>query len=397
MMIFREHYLHKIRGFYSSDLIKTITGIKGSGKTVLLQQMMDEINKESDNLIYLNFEDKETSQKIKNDLDLIEYVHEKRKAGKCYVFLDEVQTLENWNLACRSLILDNISLFITGSNSKLLSGEFTKELSGRYVSFRVKPFVYKELLEYAKALNKDVSILDYLIYGGFPKILELENKEEIRNYLNDLNDTIVINDIVRRYKIRKINLFERLVDFILVSNSRILSINSISNYLKNEEIDLSLNSIIKYVDYLKEAFVINHIPQFSTKAKRKLRYYEKIYDEDVSFNSIRVLDQRFDYTHNLENIVYNELLYMGYNLQVYKVDEYEIDFLAVKDFKKYLIQVAYSIVDQGTYEREMRPFALLDNSMKKIIITNDEADFSTSTVIHLKLKDFLRMDDLEGI
>lgn len=396
-MITREHYLKKIRGFFKSDLIKIITGIRRSGKSTILDQVRNEISKTSDNIINLNFENRSVSSKIKNDLDVIDYIKEKRKAGKCYVFLDEVQTLENWNLACRSLILDNISLFITGSNSKLLSGEFTKELSGRYVSFRVKPFVYKELLEYAKELNKDVSILDYLIYGGFPKILECENKEEIRNYLNDLNDTIVINDIVRRYKIRKINLFERLVDFILVSNSRILSINSISKYLKKEEIDLSLNSIIKYVDYLKEAFVINHIPQFSTKAKRKLRYYEKIYDEDVSFNSIRVFDQRFDYTHNLENIVYNELIYMGYNLQVYKVDEYEIDFLAIKDFKKYLIQVAYSIVDQGTYEREMRPFALLDNSMKKIIITNDEADFSTSTVIHLKLKDFLRMDDLEGI
>lgn len=396
-MIIREHYLKQIRDFYESDLIKIITGIRRSGKSTILNQVRNEIQEKTDNIIYLNFEDRAVSYKIRNDIDLINFIKAHRKEGKCYVFLDEIQLLENWNLACRSLPLDNISLFIIGSNSKLLSGEFIKELSGRYVSFRVKPFVYKELIEYGKELGKEVPVIDYLIYGGFPKILEFKTKEDIRLYLNDLNDTIVINDIVNRYKIRKTTLFERLVDYILVSNGRILSLNSIANYLKNEKIRLSLNSTIKYVDYLKEAFVINQIPQYSNKAKRKLDYFEKIYDEDVSFNSIRVLDQRFDLTHNLENVVYNELIYMGYELQVFKINEYEIDFLAIKGFKKYLIQVAYSIVDQKVYEREMRPFSLLDNSNKKIIITNDEIDFSTSTVVHLKLKDFLLMNDLEGI
>lgn len=394
-MIKREHYIKPMRSFYDSDLIKIITGIRRCGKSVVLEQVKDEIAKKTDNIIYLNFEDRSISSNIKNDLELIHYIDEHRKEGKCYVFLDEIQMLDNWNLACRTLRLKDISLFITGSNSKLLSKEFTKELSGRYVSFRIRPFVYKEIIEYSKFLNKSVSIIDYLVYGGFPKIFELDNKDAIKRYLNDLDETIVINDIKNRYKIRKDDVFKRLVNFVLISNSRIFSANSICDYLKKERISCSVNTIMKYLSYLEEAYIISRVTQYSKRAKKELDFYVKLYNEDVAFNSIRCIDNRFDLTHNLENVVYNELLYMGYNLHVYNNHGLEIDFIAEKEGKKYLIQVAYSIAENKAYEREFKAFNSLDNSMKKIIITSDELDYSTSVIEHIKLKDFLLMENLD--
>ena len=395
-MIKREHYLKSIRPFYDSDLIKIITGIRRCGKSVILDQVMDEIKQKTDNLIYLNFEDKKIKDEIKNGDVLIDYVENNRKKGKCYVFLDEVQVIDNWSSAVKTLRLYDNSVFITGSNSKLLSKEFTKELSGRYVSFKVRPFVYKEIKEYSKELNIEVPIIDYIIWGGFPKRFEFNN--EARNiYLKDLEDTIVINDLINRYKIKKVELFKSLVNFILQSNSRIISAKSIHDYIKHSHESCSINTIIKYIEYLEEAYIIEKIKTFSTKKKNELKYYYKVYNEDVAFNSLKCMDGRYDLTHNLENIVYNELIYMGYNLNVFNDGNNEIDFLAQKDNKKYYIQVAYSLEDEKTYNREFRPFTNLDNSNKKIIITNDEIDYSTSTVVHIKLKDFLELDSLDSI
>ena len=392
MMIKREHYLKSIRPFYDSDLIKIITGIRRSGKSVILDQVINEIKEKTDNFIYLNFEDKKIKDKINNGDLLIEYVENNRKEGKCYVFLDEVQVIDDWSSAVKTLRLHNNSVFVTGSNSK----EFTKELSGRYVSFQVRPFVYKEIKEYAKELNIEVPIIDYIVWGGFPKRFEFNN--EARNvYLKDLENTIVINDLINRYKIKKVDLFKSLVNFVLQSNSRIISAKSIHDYIKHSHESCSINTIIKYIDYLEEAYIIEKIKPFSTKKKNELKYYYKVYNEDVAFNSLKCIDGRYDLTHNLENIVYNELIYMGYNLNVYSDGNNEIDFLAQKDNKKYYIQVAYSLEDEKTYNREFRPFANLDNTNKKIIITNDEIDYSTSTVVHIKLKDFLELDSLDNI
>lgn len=397
-MIKRERYIEKIRPFYESDLIKVITGIRRCGKSVVLEQVKDEIAAQKKNIIHLNFELRSVSSKITDDEELISYIEEKIKtcpAEKWYVFLDEIQTVKNWNLACKSLRLENTSLFITGSNSKLLSKEFTKELSGRYVSFSIRPFVYKEIQEYAKELGKEVSINDYLIYGGFPKRFEFPDNDSMLRYLNDLDQTIVLNDIINRYKIRKEEIFTKLVDFVLVSNARIFSSNSVHNYLKSQKIECSVNTVMKYLDYLEEAYIIRKIPQYSTKAKKRLDFYTKLYDEDVAFNSIRQTNGRFDITHNLENVVYNELVFMGYSLSVMNINGKEIDFLAAKNNKEYLVQVAYSVAENSTYEREFAPFATTDNSRKKILITNDENDFSTSSVQHIRLKDFLQMEDLQ--
>lgn len=398
-MITREKYIAKIRPFYESDLIKIITGIRRCGKSVVLEQVKSELESQGKKIIYLNFEKRAVYDNLYNDKTLLDYVQQKINESpneKWYVFLDEIQTVENWNLACKSLRLENISLFITGSNSKLLSGEFTKELSGRYVSFLIKPFVYKEIAEYAKELNKKITINNYLIYGGFPKRIEFNDEEAMIQYLNDLDQTIVINDIINRYKIRKDNIFKKVANFVLISNSRIFSGNSIFNYLKSQKIECSINTVMKFLDYLEEAYVIRKIPQYSTKAKKQLDFYTKLYNEDVAFNTIRQINNRFDITHNLENVVYNELIYMGYSLTVFNINGKEIDFLATKNGKEYFVQVAYSIAENTTYEREFAPFNMTDNSRKKIIITNDEIDYSTSTVQHIKLENFLFMEDLES-
>ena len=393
-MVIREHYLKQIRPFYDSDLIKIITGIRRCGKSVILEQVQDEIKAAGKPCLFLDFDLKPTRNLIPDADALIDYVEKYIDKEKLYVFLDEIQNVNEWNEACRTLRLKNCSVFISGSNSKLLSKEFTKELSGRYISFRIRPFVYKEILEYAEQNGKDYSITDYLVWGGFPAALAQDDIIAKRRYLNDLNDTIIYNDLENRYKIRKTEEFERIVDYILVSNARIFSAKSISDYMKGKNISVSVPTVIKYLGYLKEAYVIADVALYSPKAKSKLNYYYKLYDEDVSMNSIRVSSTRYDLTHNLENIVLNELLFMGYEVTVYDNKGREIDFRAEKDGKTYLIQVAYSVAEDKAYEREFSAFSNIDNSMKKIIITSDDIDYSTSTVYHYKLKDFLMMDEL---
>ena len=392
-MIKREKYLAKIRGFYDSDLVKIITGVRRSGKSVLLEQVKEEIERKSCNIVSIDLEDRAMTGFISSWNDIVKYVQEKRGEGLCYVFIDEIQEIENWALAVRSLRRENCSVFITGSNSKLLSSEFTKELSGRYVSFRVRPFVYKELVEYAKELGKQITIADYLIWGGFPKRLEFSSAEQKR-YLNDLDETIVMNDIIRRYNIRKYVDFRKVASFILISNARIYSSRSIAAYMKGQGLSISSNTIQKWISYLAEAYVIDQVPRYSTKAKKELEESKKLYDCDVALNSIRVSDNRFDLTHNLENIVYNELVYRGYSVCVYDNRGKEIDFLAQKDSKKYYVQVAYSVVEDKAYAREFGAFCNISQIDRKILITNDDVDYSTSNVEHIKLIDFLQSDDL---
>ena len=393
-MIIREHYRKQSRPFYESDLIKIITGIRRCGKSVILKQVLNELEAAGKKCLFLDFDQRPVRANIPDADALISYVNAYLSKEKLYVFLDEVQNVEGWNEAARTLRLYNASLFITGSNSKLLSREFTKELSGRYVSFRIRPFVYREAKEYADQLGRRFELIDYLVWGGFPAALELQDEESMRRYLNDLNNTIIYNDLENRYNIRKKDVFERIADYTLVSNARIFSAKSISDYMKGQNISISVPTVIKYLGYLKEAYVIEGIPLYSPKAKAKLNYYYKLYDEDVSLNSIRISGSRYDLTHNLENIVLNELLYLGYEVSVYSNKGREIDFRAVRDGKQYLVQVAYSVAEDKAYDREFSAFAGIDNTVKKIIITNDDIDYSTSTVYHYKLRDFLLMNEL---
>ena len=393
-MIIREHYISQIRPFYESDLIKIITGIRRCGKSVILRQVMKEMEDMGKRCLFLDFDLRPTRKEIPDADALISYVKERLKDDKLYVFLDEIQNIPLWNEAVRTLRLYNASIFITGSNSKLLSKEFTKELSGRYVSFRIKPFVYREAKEYADQIGREFTISDYLVWGGFPAAIGQPDIESLKRYLNDLNSTIIYNDLENRYGIRKRDIFERIVDFILISNARIFSAKSIADFMKSQNVSISVPTIIKYLGYLKEAYVIDEVSLYSPKAKSKLNYYCKLYDEDVSMNSIRISGNRYDLTHNMENIVLNELIFMGYEISVYSHRNREIDFRAVRDGKVYLVQVAYSVAEDKAYDREFSAFSDIDNTMKKIIITNDDVDYSTSTVFHYRLRDFLEMDEL---
>ena len=391
-MIQRTHYLAQIAPFMDSDLIKVITGIRRCGKSIILQQLAQELSAKTDNIIFLEFENKRIRSLLPDAEKVIRYVDEHRKEGKCYVFLDEIQDVENWPDVCQTLRLENCSVFITGSNSKLLSSEFTEALSGRYVSFQVHPFVWKELREYAAELGRDLSVSDYLVWGGFPKRLEFEGEAMIR-YLEDIDETIICKDIIRRFKIRKESLFRAVADFILRSNARIVSYNSIYKAVKQKE-KCSEHTITKYVEYLEKAYAIGLMKQYSPKTKQELQFHKKCYDGDVSLNSIRCPDNRFDIDHNLENIVYLELLWRGYSVKLYDNAGKEIDFIASKAGKEYLVQVAHSVVDDKAYQREFSAFNGLDNSRQKILITNDDMDYSTSTVRHIKLKDFLESEEL---
>ena len=393
-MIIREHYISQIRPFYESDLIKIVTGIRRCGKSVILRQVMKEMEDMGKRCLFLDFDLRPTRKEIPDADALISYVKERLKDDKLYVFLDEIQNIPLWNEAVRTLRLYNASIFITGSNSKLLSKEFTKELSGRYVSFRIKPFVYREAKEYADQIGREFTISDYLVWGGFPAAIGQPDIESLKRYLNDLNSTIIYNDLENRYGIRKRDIFERIVDFILISNARVFSAKSIADFMKSQNVSISVPTIIKYLGYLKEAYVIEEVSLYSPKAKSKLNYYCKLYDEDVSMNSIRISGNRYDLTHNMENIVLNELIFMGYEVSVYSHRNREIDFRAVRDGKVYLVQVAYSVAEDKAYDREFSAFSDIDNTMKKIIITNDDVDYSTSTVFHYRLRDFLEMDEL---
>lgn len=394
IMIKREKYIKRIRPFYESDLVKVISGVRRCGKSVILNQIMDEIRQKTNNIIYLNFERNADLSKAGTVQSLLNYVRDNRKEGKCYIFLDEIQNVESWNVAVNDLRLDNNSVFITGSNSKLLSSEILTLLSGRFVNIRIRPFVYQEMKELCSKTGYPCSVLDYLTWGGFPGRFQFTDKEAQKDYLTDLENTIVYNDLIQRYHIKKDVVFRKIVNYVINNNARVLSSRNIQRYLKGECENVSLNTVLKYIEYLKEAYIIDEIPQYSSKAKRELAYYYKVYSADVCFNSLNVNNNRFDLDHNLENVVYNELLYRGYKVMTFDNNGKEIDFYATKDGKEYYIQVAYSVVDEKAYQREFSAFNGIGYQSQKILITTDEVDYSTSTIRHISLNDFLSMDDL---
>ena len=267
-MIKREQYMSKIRPFYDSDLIKVITGIRRCGKSVILDEIRKEIEIKSNNTIFLNLEHIYDMDKVQTARALVEYVRNNRKSDDlCYLFIDEIQNMPQWVDAVKTLRLEKCSIFISGSNSKMLSKEFINELSGRHVSFQIRPFVYVELKKYADDLGVEVDVLNYLTWGGFPKRLEFKNTEDQIKYLKDIDTSIVIHDLIARYKIKKEVLFKRIVNFVLRNNSRIFSAKSVYDYILNEGYTCSINTVMNFINYLKEAFLIEEIKQYSTKVK----------------------------------------------------------------------------------------------------------------------------------
>lgn len=399
-MLQRKRYIERVRPLYDNDSVKLITGIRQTGKSVLMRQIRDELEAQGKKTIYIDFADPAIAEECRDVKSISSYiaVHWRRRKARqtCYVFFDDVQKLANWSVVCRALTLSRVSLFVAGSGAPLLTPETTRNLAGNCAALRVRPFVYKELRDYAAEMGREAPVEDYVQYGGFPKRLECADKAEMLRYLSNL-DAEAFRDAIVGCKIRRDTVFRRAADFVLTSNGQPLSANAVHSRLKKMGVSCSINTVMNYLDNLEAACLVRRLPTYSALAHRNLNTYAKFYDEDVAFHMLRKPKGRADSAANLENIVYNELIYMGYTLSAYAHRGGEsIDFLAEKDGREYFVQAAESIAEKGEREKKLRLLNKLDNSRKKIIITNDEEDYSTSVVEHIRLKDFLTMEDLRG-
>lgn len=395
-MIKRENYLKKIRGFYGQDLIKVITGIRRSGKSTLLKQIIDELKDKGVNekrIIYINFEDIEMSF-IKNEMDLNDYVKKQIKNDeKYYLFFDEIQNVMNWEKAVNSFkATKNVSIFITGSNSNLLSGELATLLAGRYVSFKIQPFSFKEVCELKKITNKndiEKAFENYIKWGGMPQRFCFNNEQETKNYLIDLYDSIVVKDIISRYKVKDVELLNKILEYLMSTPAQQFSVTNIVNYLKNENRNCSNETLYNYLAYITNSFIMNKAKRYDLKGKKVLTTNDKYYLTDLGLGQIKSATKVKGMGSVLENIVYNELINRGYEVLVGKSDATEIDFIASYFEKKIYVQVAYILSDDSVIEREFGAYKGIDDNYPKYVLTMDKLDFSQNGIIHKNVIDWL--------
>lgn len=387
-MVKRELYLSKIRRLIDLDIIKVITGVRRCGKSYMLNLIIEDLQKRGinkENIFLINF-DSVKYHNIKNSNQLNDLILElvKNTNGKIYLFFDEIQNVENWEKSIAAYKIDfDCDIYVTGSNSKLLSGELATHLTGRYIEIKMYPFSFKEFLDY-KQSNGNKLFDEYLKYGGFPFIFQL-NPEDKLQYLNDLYNSIVYKDLIARYDIRDINLLERLVSYIADNIGNTFSAKSISDYLGN----VSNKTVYNYLSYLENACLISKVKREDLQGKRLLKVQEKYYIVDHGFNQALLDKKDEDFGRLLENIVYNELLRRGYEITVGKVNGYEIDFVCKKPNKKIYVQVSYMLGDDSTIEREFKPLLMIKDNYPKYVISLDQLDFSRNGITHLNLLDFL--------
>lgn len=399
-MIIRESYLSKIRPFYDVDLIKVITGIRRSGKSVILTQIIDEIKKngiDDEHIIYINFESKEYSF-IKNDDDLYNYIKEKMKdKKKYYLFFDEIQNIEKWELAINSFKSDykeKISIFITGSNSDLLSGELATHIAGRYVSFKVLPFSFKEVCILKGNSNKSKYELeedfeDYMNWGGMPQRFIFNSEEQIRTYLTDVYNSIVVKDIVERFKVKDIDLFNRILEYILTTPAQTFSAESLAKYFESENRNVTKNTLYNYLEYMNKALLINKVDRYDVRGKRILNGKYKYYLTDLGLGRIMNISKKEQIGSYIENIVYNELIYRGYDVKIGFLENAEVDFIAIKDGKKEYYQACYMLYDENIIDREFNAYNNIDDNYPKYVISMDKIDQSRNGIIHKNIIDWL--------
>lgn len=395
-MIKRENYLEKIRGFYDQDLIKVITGIRRSGKSTLLKQIIEELQENGvseDRIIYINFEDIDMSF-IKNAIDLNEYVKKQIKdEEKHYLFFDEIQNVIDWEKAINSFkATKNVSIFITGSNSNLLSGELATLLSGRYVSFKMQPFSFKEICELKKLeskAEKEEAFEDYMKWGGMPQRFYFKNEMEVKNYLMDLYDSIVVKDIISRYKIKDIELLNKILEYLMSTPAQQFSITNIVNYLKNQNRNCSNETLYNYLSYITNSFIINKAKRYDIKGKKVLSTNDKYYLTDLGIGQVKSSTKMKGKGSILENIVYNELINRGYEVLVGKTSSSEIDFIASYFDKKIYVQVAYLLADDSVIEREFGAYKGIEDNYPKYVLSMDRFDFSQDGIIHKNVIDWL--------
>lgn len=395
-MIKREKYLKNIRGFYNQDLIKVITGIRRSGKSTLLKQIIEELKDNGINskrIIYINFEDVEMSF-IKNEMDLNAYIKKQIKdEEKHYLFFDEIQNVNNWEKAINSFkATKNVSIFITGSNSNLLSGELATLLAGRYVSFKIQPFSFKEVCELKGLKDKsdiEKAFDDYMKWGGMPQRFYFSNEHETKNYLIDLYDSIVVKDIIARYKVKDVELLSKILEYLMSTPAQQFSLTNIVNYLKNENRNCSSETLYNYLSYITNSFIMNKAKRYDIKGKRILSTNDKYFLTDLGLGQVKSSVKTKGKGSVLENIVYNELVNRGYEVLVGKSDSSEIDFIASYFDEKIYVQVAYILADDDVVEREFGAFKEIQDNYPKYVLTMDKLDFSQNGIIHKNVIDWL--------
>lgn len=400
-MIKRKFYLEKIVKLIDTEDIKVITGVRRCGKTVLLKQIIDELENRgiaSENIIYMSFESSKYKN-IRNDNDLDEFIFSKTNNlnGKIYLLFDEIQKVKNWEVSLNSYRVDlECDIYITGSNSQLLSGELATLISGRYISINMLPFSFKELIQYYDEMHENIDEIklfeQYLSYGGFPGLLNYENEEK-EKYLYDLYSTIVLNDILYKNKVKDLDLLERLMEFMISNIGQLFSANSISKYIKNENRKTTPHTIINYMDYARNAFIFYQIKRENIKQKRKLLISDKYYLVDSGFYFIFNGSTQRNWGQLLENIVFLELIRQGYSITIGKIQDLEVDFVCRKANQIKYIQVFQSILDENTRKREFKSLEKISDSYPKYVISMDSFDFSANGIIHLNIIDFLKSEN----
>lgn len=400
-MIKRKFYLEKIVKLIDTEDIKVITGVRRCGKTLLLKQIIDELENRgiaSENIIYMSFESSKYKN-IRNDDDLDEFIFSKTNNlnGKIYLLFDEIQKVKNWEVSLNSYRVDlECDIYITGSNSQLLSGELATLISGRYISINMLPFSFKELIQYYDEMHEKIDEIklfeQYLSYGGFPGLLNYENEEK-EKYLYDLYSTIVLNDILYKNKVKDLDLLERLMEFMISNIGKLFSANSISKYIKNENRKTTPHTIINYMDYARNAFIFYQIKRENIKQKRKLLISDKYYLVDSGFYFIFNGSTQRNWGQLLENIVFLELIRQGYSITIGKIQDLEVDFVCRKANQIKYIQVSQSILDENTRKREFKSLEKISDSYPKYVISMDSFDFSANGIIHLNIIDFLKSEN----
>ena len=405
-LIKRDAYVNKLKDYVNTDFVKVYIGIRRSGKTSLMHNIIDELKLmgvKGENIIFISFESREYSY-IDNTQQLDEIIFNKTEniEGKAYLFFDEIQQVNGWEKSINTYRVSiDCDIYITGSNSKLLSGELATLLTGRYLTINVYPFSFKEFLQYKNeiegiGLTKDtINKLydDYFNFGGMPGILSL-GSDEFRNLaLKDIFNSILFEDVVSRFKINNIDLLQRFSRYMISSTGEIFSSKSIKNYLKSNNIYTSQDTLLKYNEYLKQSFFISKCKCFELKGKKEMKILGKYYLTDHGFHHALIEDNILKVTKILENIVYVELLRRGYKVNVGRnPDNTEVDFVCEKSGKYKYVQVSYRLTNEKTLNREIAPLLRIPDKYESILITTEDHNFSKDGVKHLNIIDFLLGD-----
>ena len=396
-MIIREAYISQIVPLIDKNLIKVLTGVRRSGKTVLLSQIQDYLLKNGrskSQIINISLESKK-NKKFKDGDVLYEYLISacEKLNAKAYIFLDEIQVVSGWEEVVSSLLVDiDCDIYITGSNSKLLSGELATLIAGRYIQIHVYPFTLseaKQMLEQnGKFKSDEVLFQDYLKYGGLPMRFSLE-EISLEAYLSDTYDAIVVKDIIQRNNIKDTNLLNIILAFLMDNIANPFSARSIVAALKQEGINTTVETVIAYIDYIKKAMVVYSAQRYDIKGKKLLTTNEKYYTVDLGLRNCVKASGEIDYNKLYENIVYLELLYRGYDVKVGKTDDYEIDFVAYKGSDTLYVQVCYLLASTETVEREFGNLERIKDNYPKYVISGDLPDFSRNGIKHYNIIKFL--------